>query len=538
MKYNILLLLIFVGLFSDVLGQSNSQPVISNLKVSTDTTQNIVTFDFDVEDKENDNLEIGLTVSANEGLSYNFALSGVKGDIGANIKPSKGKRITWEYTKSDFSGIKTNLFTAKIIADDKQVSIENLVSQVDSVRLRNNLSFLAKESRFRENVPHIDTCRNWIASEFTKHNLVTTKETFVQKDIEGINIIGKKAGALQDTAVYILDGHYDSVKPSKGADDNGSAVVGMIEALRILSPYQFKKSLKFIGFDLEEEGLLGSAAYTQEQIPVYEKTKGVLNFEMIGYYSDKPNSQVLPNGFEVFFKDATDSLKATQFRGNFITNVSNNFSSPLMKSFESCAKKYVPKLRVINLEMAFLIPDLLRSDHAQFWLNNIPALMLTDGANFRNQNYHTNGDTLGTINFTFMSNVVKAAIATLCVNAEIMNADVKTTEVFKLNNKVNRDKEMVPLVDKFKIYPNPFEDEVKISFNSNAYGLLNIKIYDLQGKLVKQVYQGKSLKGENNYKWDGKNDSNQNVAEGMYVIKVELNNETFTKNVLLSHHTH
>ena len=54
--------------------------------------------------------------------------------------------------------------------------------------------------------------------------------------------------------------------------------------------------------------------------------------------------------------------------------------------------------------------DLLRSDHAPFWHQNIPALMITDGANFRNPFYHTRGDIITTIDFDFLEKITKATI--------------------------------------------------------------------------------------------------------------------------------
>lgn len=540
MKFYLFVILL-IGLFFNLNGQNNLPPKIANIKVTPDTVAKKVVFDFDVSDAENDTVEINLRVSANGGLTYNFPVKDLTGDVGKGIKPKIGNKIIWDYSKTDFSQVKTRDFLAKISADDKKFDVAKLVAGVDSVRMKNDLSFIAKEPRYRDpKSSHLDSCRKWIISKFNENGLTEiSEESFVAEGDEGFNLMGKKSGALEDTAVYIIDGHYDSVKLGKGADDNGSGVAGLIEALRILSPYNFKKSIKFISFDLEEAGLLGSAAYCQEQIPDHEKNLGVLNMEMIGYYSEEPNSQVLPSGFDLIFKDATDSLKATQFRGNFITNVANEISRDLMKKFESNSKKFVPKLRVINLDMPFLIPDLMRSDHASFWVNNIPALMLTDGANFRNKNYHTEGDTMGTINYTFMSNVTKAVIATICDVAELMNADVKTTDVFQLNQPSGRNNILTnAVVEKFTAYPNPFEEEIEINFQLNQSGEISVDIYDYSGRQVRQLYHGKSNKNSYQFTWDGKDEKDHRVTNGMYFVRIQTPKAIFTKNILLQPHSH
>ena len=49
------------------------------------------------------------------------------------------------------------------------------------------------------------------------------------------------------------------------------------------------------------------------------------------------------------------------------------------------------------------IPGINLSDHYSFNKFGFPAIMITDTAFYRNKNYHTEGDTYGTINFKFLS---------------------------------------------------------------------------------------------------------------------------------------
>lgn len=103
-----------------------------------------------------------------------------------------------------------------------------------------------------------------------------------------------------------------------------------------------------------------------------------------------------------------------------------------MELYDSMATVYVPDLKVVSVELPLngaLTPDFLRSDHASFWARGYKALMLTDGADFRNLNYHTPADTIGALNFTFMSNIVKATVASLCALAKIQNSTSATKQV-------------------------------------------------------------------------------------------------------------
>ncbi len=53
-------------------------------------------------------------------------------------------------------------------------------------------------------------------------------------------------------------------------------------------------------------------------------------------------------------------------------------------------------------------PDTLRSDHAPFWRKGIPAIFISDTANFRSNLYHTPADTIEHINFSFLTKLVHA----------------------------------------------------------------------------------------------------------------------------------
>ena len=53
------------------------------------------------------------------------------------------------------------------------------------------------------------------------------------------------------------------------------------------------------------------------------------------------------------------------------------------------------------------MPDSRRSDHASFWDVGVPAVMLTDTANFRNPNYHRRGDTIDTLDGVFLAAVAR-----------------------------------------------------------------------------------------------------------------------------------
>ncbi|MGB5026577.1 MAG: T9SS type A sorting domain-containing protein, partial [Saprospiraceae bacterium] len=165
-------------------------------------------------------------------------------------------------------------------------------------------------------------------------------------------------------------------------------------------------------------------------------------------------------------------------KGDFITNVGNTLSYSLRSKFHQLATSYVPQLKVISLDVpgnGSIAPDLTRSDHFAFWLKNIPALMITDAANFRNKYYHTIKDSVQYLNFNFMSQVTKASIATLLELAETQHG-VSTEFSVDLGTAIqNGVNEKITVSD----INNILQLNSTITINDAI-----IKIYSVSGKLI------------------------------------------------------
>ncbi len=201
--------------------------------------------------------------------------------------------------------------------------------------------------------------------------------------------------------VVLVGAHFDAFYG--GADDNSSGVAAMLELARVLSQYRFDRTLRFVGFDLEELGLIGSARYVNATRG--ERLTAVVVFDCIGYYSEAPGSQGSLPGLP------------TPARGNFLAVIGNDLSS-----------QQGSELFRLNtaLELMEVVPlvsprdgawpiggELMRSDHAPFWLSQEKALFLTDTANFRNPNYHRRTDTVDTLHPALFHKATQVAAAGL-----------------------------------------------------------------------------------------------------------------------------
>ena len=84
-----------------------------------------------------------------------------------------------------------------------------------------------------------------------------------------------------------------------------------------------------------------------------------------------------------------------------------------------------------------------------------------------------------------------------------------------------------------KIYPNPFNNFVRISFFSDNKIQKEILIYDMMGALVKSIYLRNIIKGDNYFFWDGQNDLGKTSTSGIYFINLIQGFETLgTKKVI------
>lgn len=500
----------------------NAAPTLSNLLVTHDVPNQSVTFAFDVNDAEGDPVDLQLRVSADSGRTWLVALDSLTGDTGFPITPGNGKSIVWVYDPADLAGLYGPgqvAFQGRVIADDRMpVDIQDIVDLVDSARIVERLQILQGVRHRTGDPAHLQASRDSIAAWMAAAGLQDWHYDFSQFSFNGRNMNGRQAGLLRERRTWLASGHYDSVI-GPGTDDNGTGTVGTLEAAAVLSDFHFSNSLRYINFDLEEEGLIGSIHHVLSRVEPWEDYAGLLNMEMIGYKDDAPNTQSLPAGFNILFPAAYQAVASDSFRGNFLTNVANTASDPLRLAFDSCAAAYVPDLRVISLAVAgngIIAPDLRRSDHAPFWDGGYQALMLTDGANLRNPYYHTAGDTLGTLDLSFLVQNVKAVTATLAKMAQPLHADVAVGSAFVLDVPVGLGEGGQK--GRFTVYPNPSKGEVKIEFSGWGVGAGSMRIVDATGKTV----HFRDVAGDSGFlHWNGKTQNGEAISSGNYWIVME-----------------
>lgn len=230
------------------------------------------------------------------------------------------------------------------------------------------------------------------------------------------NIIVEIPGRDLPSEVLIFGAHFDAVPRSPGADDNGSGVAAVMELARVLKDQPMRRTVRLILFNLEEIGLQGSTEYVTSILPAIqtgqERVIGMASLDMLGYYSDEPGSQRSPIPAR---KGLFEPPSVADFIGMAGVLMHRGFSQKLNTEMLAAS----PGLKTVVVDfLPIAPPDLLRSDHAPFLLAGMPAVILSDTANFRNPNYHRPTDSIDTIDLDRLTAVVRGLAGAAYVIAE------------------------------------------------------------------------------------------------------------------------
>lgn len=136
----------------------------------------------------------------------------------------------------------------------------------------------------------IENARNLIKKVFAECDLEITEQNFTTsvynddgKEYCGKNIIGTLYPNTTNKTndVLIVGAHYDGVNDMPAANDNASGVSVMLELARTMAARITDTEIRFIAFDCEELGLLGSEYYANSVFDESENIIGMLNFDML-----------------------------------------------------------------------------------------------------------------------------------------------------------------------------------------------------------------------------------------------------------------
>ena len=121
-----------------------------------------------------------------------------------------------------------------------------------------------------------------------------------------------------------------------------------------------------------------------------------------------------------------------------------------------------------------------------------------------------------------------------------------TTQIFKIEDVskltfslpvgVNEGKIIGNAIKSFTLlqnYPNPFNPSTTIEYQIPKAGDVEVNIYNIAGQLIRTIESSFKIAGSYKVNWNSRNDFNQNVASGIYILSVKYKNSFLTKKLIL-----
>lgn len=241
----------------------------------------------------------------------------------------------------------------------------------------------------------------------------------------GANILARKEGS-SSTDTIIVGAHFDTIRDSPGADDNSASVVALLELARVLAPYAFEKTVVLAAFDMEEIGFFGSKEMVRE-LSQERKIECAIIYETMAYTAADPGSQEMPPRLGWLYPGQISRIKRRGFVGDWTLVLCRGFAASVAKYFaEGLAYTANPQVPIVIRDLLDIpvlrriirriIPGtstFSRSDHISFWEAGIPAIMISDTANFRNPHYHQPTDCPETLDYDRLGAIVSATAVTI-----------------------------------------------------------------------------------------------------------------------------
>lgn len=245
---------------------------------------------------------------------------------------------------------------------------------------------------------------NYVRGVFEDAGLQVRELPYDYRGKRVVNLVASAPGTIDATSYYVVGAHYDTVPTTPGADDNASAVAVLLELARRHADSSLDVPVHFVAFTMEEPPAFmtrhqGSRVYVRNRKSQGDRIAGAIVLEMVGYTAPRQNYPSV--------------LKWAGYpdHGRFIGIVGNwrsrRFGNAVIRGFTQNEQKLPYEKLFVPLN-GWVLPATRLSDHSSFWDKGIASVMITDTAFFRNPNYHQPSDTIDTLDFGYMAELVES----------------------------------------------------------------------------------------------------------------------------------
>ena len=284
--------------------------------------------------------------------------------------------------------------------------VSAVVERVSASRWFAALGTLASFNRSSYGL-EIDQARDWLAQRFSALGLQVEQQTFTFSGSGGVqvsveNVIGMQLGREFPNEWIVVGGHYDSrninntptgTALTPGAEDNASGCAGVLEMARVLYRTPPKRSVFFVCYAGEEQGLHGGHAHAQrwQSQGVLAQLRVALIMDMIGFSADSDLDVLLE------------------------TNATH--AATLHPRWSNYASVYAPELRVVLSNSAS------GSDHVPYLQRGRPSILTIENDWNVYSHYHKSTDLPANV-----SNASAMGGAILKMNAAALAVEADTSE--------------------------------------------------------------------------------------------------------------
>ncbi|MCP4248350.1 MAG: Zn-dependent exopeptidase M28 [bacterium] len=233
--------------------------------------------------------------------------------------------------------------------------------------------------------PEHDLARDNIVALFQSHGLTVALEPFTYQSVTYYNVVATHTGTVYPNQMYVVGAHFDSVN-NPGADDDASGVALLLEAARVISQYDSDYTIRYIAFDREEQGLIGSNAYVNNHAG--DQILGMVQADMVAYDPGTDHALIYGRSTSNAIKTALGSAHVTYSGGMTWTDAG----------------------------------WISASDHAPFDAAGYQACLLIEGETWSNPYYHTQQDSVdqpGNINYAYATKMTRSVVGYLVDEAGV-----------------------------------------------------------------------------------------------------------------------
>ncbi|KAK7110840.1 uncharacterized protein [Littorina saxatilis] len=281
---------------------------------------------------------------------------------------------------------------------------------VDTVWMNTTLSQHFSQPRHHvANPGYKQQTMTFIRDEFRALGLETHIHTFptLLGNVTGVNVIGVLKGRHFNTPsdrIVGIGAHYDTMRNTPGVNDNGAAVVVMLQAARELSPHPVRNyTLFFVAFDFEEwesssnirvacgHISCGSKSLVKQWMENFWSVplgwRGMFIMDTIMNFDNSRSSQHFPRVFEQVFRSQAQSINSDGGRGDFLMVAGRKQDKMLQQAFHAAwTNSGQPQFELESFTVPAMTAHFeafLRSDHVAFWEVQMSAVFISDTADYR-----------------------------------------------------------------------------------------------------------------------------------------------------------